>query len=50
LNCNGRWCTGNISTTPSPNPLATAASCGGGNVGDGKCADSTLCCSKWGWW
>jgi hypothetical protein len=29
--------------------MAIAATCGGGNIGDGYCSDSTLCCSKWGW-
>jgi len=27
----------------------SAASCGGGTVGDGICQDSSLCCSEWGW-
>lgn len=26
-----------------------SATCGGGNIGDGFCADETLCCSQWGW-
>jgi len=26
-----------------------AATCGGGNVGDGLCAEPVHCCSEWGW-
>jgi len=27
----------------------TEGTCGGGNVGNGFCANSNLCCSEWGW-
>jgi hypothetical protein len=30
-------------------PTPTVGTCGGGNRGNGRCADSKLCCSKWGW-
>jgi hypothetical protein len=30
-------------------PLAFAQTCGNGIPGDKKCADPTLCCSKWGY-
>jgi len=29
--------------------FTNAATCGGGSIGDGICADPTLCCSQWGW-
>jgi hypothetical protein len=29
--------------------MTTPGTCGGGNPGNGRCADSKLCCSKWGW-
>jgi len=39
-------------TAPVPAPVPSPISnnpCGGGDVGDGICADPTLCCSEWGW-
>ena len=34
----------------SKTPTSMAATCGGGEVGDGICAGENLCCSEWGWW
>jgi len=39
-----------VPTTPSPIPPVSApGTCGNGNVGNGICSDTTLCCSEWGW-
>jgi len=37
------------SPSPSRTPQLTQRYCGGGSRGNGLCADSSLCCSKWGW-
>jgi len=39
-----------VPTTPSPIPPVPAqGTCGNGNVGNGICSGTTLCCSEWGW-
>mmetsp|Transcript_29401 Transcript_29401/g.44523 ORF Transcript_29401/g.44523 Transcript_29401/m.44523 type:complete len:178 (+) Transcript_29401:798-1331(+) len=35
--------------TPTTNPVDSQQYCGNGILGNGVCADPTLCCSKWGW-
>ena len=45
----------NPSSTPAPSPSPTTTPptagppCGSGNVGNGDCADRSMCCSEWGW-
>ena len=37
-------------TPPAPTPPSTVGgSCGSGNLGNGICADTSLCCSEYGW-
>jgi hypothetical protein len=50
VGCGGKWCTSAFTpTAPAPSPPTGGGTCGGGNVGNGICADTTLCCSQWGW-
>ena len=45
--CGGSvYCSGSGSSTTTT--TTTAPSCGGGNVGNGRCSGG-LCCSQWGW-
>jgi chitinase len=39
-----------VPTTPAPQPpTPVVGTCGDGVVGNGVCADISLCCSEWGW-
>jgi len=43
-------CSGDPTTPPpTPPPTPPSTSCGGGSVGNGICADTSLCCSQYGY-
>ena len=36
-------------TPPAPTPVSGGGTCGNGQRGNGKCPNSSECCSEWGW-